>query len=51
MSLSFGHWDVGRSVVYPSLLLPVGWNVDVMAEPWAATLDHEVEARPQEGGG
>lgn len=42
--LSFGQWDVGGSVGYLSLLLLVGWNVDVMAEPWAAIMDHEVGA-------
>lgn len=49
MELSFGQWDVGGSVVY-SLLLPVGWNAGMMAGPWAAILDYEVETRAKEGG-
>lgn len=49
MELSFGQWDVGGSVVY-SLLLPVGWNAGMMAGPWAAILDYEVETRATEGG-
>lgn len=42
--LSFGQWDINGSVVHLSLFLPIAWNVSMMAELWAAILDHEVEA-------
>lgn len=49
--IKFWQWDGGGSLVYSYLLLPVGWNANMMADPWVAILDHEVEASAEEGGG